>query len=126
MLLGAFEICQQTGKIDQLIDLLNKALNAQIHHPQDSTEQEYVRCSIGFENAFIVCCDNPYITRQYTAIEDLFYLVVLYNQQRIETGRSHTIMEHQQILGAITGGDYVSAKMLLSRHYNRFQNAEDK
>lgn len=126
MLLGAFEICQQTGKIDQLIDLLNKALNAQIHHPQDSIEQEYVRCSIGFENAFIVCCDNPYITRQYTAIEDLFYLVVLYNQQRIETGRSHTIMEHQQILGAITGGDYASAKMLLSRHYNRFQNAKDK
>ena len=126
MLLGAFEICQQTEKIDQLIDLLNKALNAQIHHPQDSIEQEYVRCSIGFENAFIVCCDNPYITRQYTAIEDLFYLVVLYNQQRIETGRSHTIMEHQQILGAITGGDYASAKMLLSRHYNRFQNAKDK
>lgn len=126
MLLGAFEICQQTGKIDQLIDLLNKALNAQIHHPQDSIEQEYVRCSIGFENAFIVCCDNPYITRQYTAIEDLFYLIVLYNQQRIETGRSHTIMEHQQILGAITGGDYASAKMLLSRHYNRFQNAKDK
>lgn len=124
MLLGAFEICQQTEKIDQLIDLLNKALNAQIHHPQDSTLQEYVRCSIGFENAFIICCNNPYITRQYTAIEDLFYLVVLYNQQQIETGRSHTIMEHQQILGAITGGDYVSAKALLSRHYNRFQHTD--
>lgn len=126
MLLGAFEICQQTGKIDQLIVLLNQALNAQIHHPQNSTVQDYVRCSIGFEKAFIVCCNNPYITRQYTAIEDLFYLVVLYNQQRIETGRSHTIMEHQQILGAITGGDYTAAKTLLSMHYNRFQNSESK
>ena len=126
MLLGAFEICQQTGKIDQLTVLLNQALNAQIHHPQNSTVQDYVRCSIGFEKAFIVCCNNPYITRQYTAIEDLFYLVVLYNQQRIETGRSHTIMEHQQILGAITGGDYTAAKTLLSMHYNRFQNSESK
>lgn len=124
MLLGAFEICQQTERIDYLIELLGKALNAQIHHPQDSTVQEYVRCSIAFEKAFITCCDNPYITRQYTAIEDLFYLVVLYNQQRIETGRSHTIMEHQQILSAITGGDHSAAKMLISRHYNRFRNPE--
>lgn len=124
MLLGAFEICQQTGKTDRLVELLQEALKVQIEHLEAETMQEYVRFSIGFENAMIQCCDNPYITRQYTAIEDLFYLIVLYNQENIETTRNHTVMEHQQILNAITRGDYAFAKDLLSRHYNRFQLTE--
>lgn len=125
MLLGAFEICQQSDKMDDLVGLLQNALKMQIAHTNADTMQEYVRYSIGFESAFIKCCDNPYMTKQYTEIEDLFYLVVLYNQIHIEKGPQHTVLEHQQILGAITSGDYLAAKDLLSKHYNRFQLKED-
>lgn len=121
MLLGAFEICQQMRKIDELIHLLQKSLRAQIDHLNAETLQEYVRYSIAFENAFISCCSNQYMTKQYTEIEDLFYFTVLYNHSYIDRGRNHTVMEHQQILGAIIEGDYETAKVLLSRHYNRFQ-----
>ncbi len=126
MLLGAFEICQQSDKMDQLVGLLQEALKAQIAHLEAETIQEYVRYSIGFENAFIRCCNNPYMTKQYSEMEDLFYLVVLYNQWHIEKTRNHTVIEHQQILGAITRGDYPAAKDLLSKHYNRFQLEDER
>ena len=121
MLLGAFEICQQTGRMDQLVELLQKTLKAQIDHLEVENIQEYVRYSISFESAFITCCDNPYITRQYGQIEDLFYMIVLYNHWHIDRSRNHTVMEHQQILSAIISGNYSAAKDLLSAHYNRFQ-----
>ncbi len=121
MLLGAFEICQQTGQMDTLIDLLQKSLKTQIDHLEVEEMQEYVRYSINFEGVFIACCDNPYITRQYRQIEDLFYMVVLYNHWYIDKNRNHTVIEHQQILGAIKSGNYTLAKDLLSAHYNRFQ-----
>ena len=117
----AFEICQQTGRMDQLVELLQKTLKAQIDHLEVDNMQEYVRYSISFESAFITCCDNPYITRQYGQIEDLFYMIVLYNHWHIDRSRNHTVMEHQQILSAIISGDYSTAKDLLSAHYNRFQ-----
>ncbi len=92
-----------------------------IGHLEVDNMQEYVRYSISFESAFITCCDNPYITRQYGQIEDLFYMIVLYNHWHIDRSRNHTVMEHQQILSAIISGDYSTAKDLLSAHYNRFQ-----
>lgn len=121
MLLGAFELCLQTGRTDSLIALLQKALKEQKLHLQAETEQEYVKYSIAFESAFIQCCCNPYITRQYSEIEDLFYLTVLYDHWYIDTVRMQALMEHQQILSAIISGDMDKAKLLLTRHYNRFQ-----
>ena len=125
MLLGALELCIRTGRIDHLIELLQKALKEQTSHLNAETDQEYVRYSIAFEGAFIQCCSNPYITRQYTEIEDLFYLTVLYDQWYIDTVRMLTMMEHRQILNSIIDGDMDKAKTLLTRHYNRFQKDQD-
>lgn len=126
MLLGAFELCQQMDKIDELIGLLQNALKEQIAHLNADTLQEYVRYSISFETAFITCCDNPYLSRQYSGMEDLFYLTVLYNYRYVDKGRNHTVMEHQHILGEIIEGDYIAAKQLISDHYNRFQQFTEK
>ena len=121
MLLGALELCLQTDRIDQLSQLLQKAIKEQTEHLETESEQEYVRYSIAFEGAFIQCCANPYITRQYTEIEDLFYLTVLYDHWYIDTVRMLALMEHRQILSSIMTGDIEKAKTLLAKHYNRFQ-----
>ncbi len=121
MLLGAFEICQQMDKVDDLIGRLQTALKEQIEHLEADSLQEYVKYSISFERAFVTCCGNPYMIKQYSEMEDLLYLTVLYNHWYIDKGRRHTVLEHQQILGAIIEGDFAAARILLSRHYNRFQ-----
>jgi DNA-binding GntR family transcriptional regulator len=120
MLLGALEICQQTERIDNLVDLLQHALKHQIDHLTVENNQEYARYSISFEASFIECCQNPYMTKHYAEIEDLFYLIVLYDQLYIDTNRSKTVLEHQGILGSIMDGDFDKTKKLLSSHYNRF------
>lgn len=122
MLLGSLEICRQADRIDQLITLLQNALNIQTAHMHQCSEQEYARYSIAFEASFIQCCQNPYITRQYTEIEDLFYLTVMYDHWYINTIRGRNVIEHQQILGAVKAGDFQRAKDLLIDHYNRFDN----
>lgn len=122
MLLGSLEICRQTDRIDKLVDLLQDALKLQVEHMQGCSEQEYARFSIAFEASFIHCCQNTYITRQYSEIEDLFYLTVMYDHWYINIARSRNIIEHQQILGAIKDGDFELAKKLLAAHYNRFDS----
>lgn len=124
MLLGSFEICLQNRQTDTLIEHLQKALKEQMNHMHCESQPEYAKYSIAFEAAFTECCQNPYITKQYTEIEGLFYLTVLYDQWYIDTNRMKAVVEHQQILGAIMNGKYETAKDLLSKHYNRFQNKE--
>lgn len=125
MLLGSFEICQQNHQIDTLIERLQKALKEQMNHRDTESEPEYAKYSISFEAAFVQCCENPYISKQYAEIEDLFYLTVLYDQWYIDTNRTKAIVEHQQILGAIMNGKFETAKELLSKHYNRFQDKKE-
>ena len=121
MLLGALEICEQNEKLDDLIGMLQKALKDQIANLNIENEQEYAKYSIAFEAAFIQCCDNPYMTKQYAQIEDLFYLIVMYDQFYIHTVRTQAALEHQQILGYIMDGRLDKAKELLSKHYYRFK-----
>ena len=121
MLLGALEICEQNDKLDTLIGMLQKALKEQISNLNIDSEQEYARYSIAFEAAFIACCENPYMTKQYTQIEDLFYLIVMYDQFYIHKVRTQAALEHQQILGFIMDGRLDKAKELLSKHYYRFK-----
>lgn len=121
MLLGSLEICEQNHKIDDLIGMLQKALKEQISNLKLESEQEYAKYSIAFEAAFIECCNNPYMTRQYTQIEDLFYLIVMYDQFYIHPVRAQAALEHQQILGNIMDGRLDKAKELLSKHYYRFK-----
>ena len=123
MLLGALEICEQNDRLDALIGMLQKALKEQISKLNIESEQEYARYSIAFEASFIACCDNPYMTRQYTQIEDLFYLIVMYDQFYIHKVRTQAALEHQQILGFIMDGRLDKAKELLSKHYYRFKKA---
>ncbi len=111
MLLGALELCLQTDRIDQLIQLLQKALKEQTEHLETESEQEYVRYSIAFEGAFIQCCANPYITRQYTEIEDLFYLTVLYD---------HLVYRY----GSDAGSDGASSDSQLN-HDRRHRKSKD-
>ena len=121
MLLGALEICEQNDKIDQLVGMLQKALKIQTTNLQMEDEHQYAKYSIAFEAAFIECCGNPYMTKQYREIEDLFYLIVMYDQFYIHTVRTQAVLEHQQILGCIMDGKLEKAKDLLSDHYYRFK-----
>ncbi|MBR5315964.1 MAG: GntR family transcriptional regulator [Firmicutes bacterium] len=121
MLLGALEICQQNDKLDNLIGMLQKAIKEQITHLNIEDEQEYAKYSIAFEAAFIECCENPYMSKQYAQIEDLFYLIVMYDQFYIHPVRTQAALEHQQILGYIMDGRLDKAKELLSKHYYRFK-----
>lgn len=123
MLLGSLEICEQNHKIDDLIGMLQKALKEQISNLKLESEQEYAKYSIAFEAAFIECCNNPYMTKQYTQIEDLFYLIVMYDQFYIHPVRAQAALEHQQILGNIMDGRLDKAKELLSKHYYRFKKS---
>lgn len=124
MLLGSFEICLQNQQIDNLIELLQRALKEQMSHMNLESQPEYAKYSIAFEAAFVACCNNPYISKQYAEIEGLFYLTVLYDQWYIDTNRMEAIVEHQKILGAIMNGKFDTARTLLSKHYNRFQDKE--
>ncbi|MBR3756526.1 MAG: GntR family transcriptional regulator [Firmicutes bacterium] len=121
MLLGALEICEQKDKIDRLVGLLQNALKVQTANLQMEDEHQYAKYSIAFEAAFVECCENPYLTKQYKEIEDLFYLIVMYDQFYIHTVRTQAVLEHQQILGCIMDGRLEKAKDLLSKHYNRFK-----
>lgn len=122
MLLGAFEICERAGKIDTLISMMQDALKTQIQHVNDLDEHEYVRYSIAFEFSLVQCCENPYITRQYSQVADLFCLIVLYDHWHIDTNRRIAVMEHQNILNSIMDGDFSKTKALIYNHYHRFHN----
>ena len=121
MLLGALEICEQNDKIDTLVGMLQKVLKDQIANLNLEGEREYARYSIAFEASFIECCNNPYMSKQCRQIEDLFYLIVCYDQFYIHKARTQAALEHQQILGYIMDGRLDKAKELLSKHYYRFK-----
>jgi len=121
MLLGALEICEHTNRLDYLVDMLQKALKDQIANLNIEDQQAYARYSIAFEAAFVHCCKNAYMSKQYSQIEDLFYFIVMYDQFYIHTVRTQAILEHQQILGFIMDGRIDKAKECLFKHYYRFK-----
>ena len=79
-------VCRQTESIS-LIQLLQKRLKNRRNTLKLRANRNTSDIPSLFEGAFIQCCANPYITRQYTEIEDLFYLTVLYDHWYIDTVR---------------------------------------
>lgn len=119
ILLGTFEICLQTKKTEQLISLLKRALKEETDHLHADTVQEYLCYFTNFESAFVESCDNPYMMKHYTNMNDLFRFVISNREEQPD--RNGILIAHGRILNAIEAGDYGTAKELLSQFYNQFQ-----
>ena len=99
-------------QMEQHIVLQKEALAAQNFH-------ELVRHSILFDKSIISASQNAYFLHTYERIEDVFYLMILHNNQHGVQDRQKSIDEHIQILSNIRQKNTEAVLHWLSVHYDK-------
>ncbi|MBR2674111.1 MAG: GntR family transcriptional regulator [Mogibacterium sp.] len=123
LLYGSYSLAVDLGKTDLLISLLEEALEAQLSVYKNCEQHEYVRVSMQFDKSFVSCTENDYLKKMYGEIEDIFYLVVVYDHSFLEAERLPIIEEHRQMLDAVKKGDHNRVLSLIKEHYRRMPNS---
>ncbi len=119
LILGALDLVIDLNKKEDLCARLEEALAQQVSTYKTADIHEYTRISQAFDSCFIYAAGNPYLTRMYEGLVDIFYLVSLYDQSLDESERLMFIEEHRQILEALNAGRLDETRQLICRHYRR-------
>ncbi|MBQ6622159.1 MAG: GntR family transcriptional regulator [Mogibacterium sp.] len=119
LLYGSYALTMDLGRQDVLIEMLEQALEAQTAVYKDCERHKYVRLSMRFDASFVRATGNAHLNKMYDEIENIFYLVVLYDYSFLEGERLPIIEEHRQILNAVKAGDHTRVGELIEKHYSR-------
>lgn len=119
LLLCSFDLCLRKGRLPLLTDKLEKAFEKQVASYASSDELEFAQAAINFDSLFVTCSDNPYISKMYDEIGDIFNLVVYYDHEFVNTIRQSVIDEHSDILNAVKEKDAEKVKKSILFHYDK-------
>ena len=114
--LGAFELCVEKQKLDELYLALVEAYRKQSELFNSSDYASYVRSAIDFDRVFFIVADNSFLLSTLENITAIFTLMV-FNKHRSD--QRSNFEEHAAILEAIRQKDVERARRLLREHYNK-------
>lgn len=119
VLYGAYDLCVRQGTIDQVAKEMEYYLSLQQKYYDDGDIVKTVTHALQFDKCIVTGTRNAYLISMYEHIEDIFYLMALYNNQRGEDDRHNNITEHKMILQSIQQHDADALHKWLSIHYDK-------
>ncbi len=119
MLRGGYLLCVESGKTGEIVQQMERHITLQ-HNALDSHNfHELVQQSILFDKSIISASQNKYFLSIYERIEDVFYLMILHNNQQGLRDCQKSIEEHQMILSNIKQNNVNEVLRWLSIHYDK-------
>lgn len=119
MLRGGYLLCVESGKTGEIVQQMERHITLQ-HNALDSHNfHELVQQSILFDKSIISASQNKYFLSIYERIEDVFYLMILHNNQHGLRDCQKSIEEHQMILSNIKQNNVNEVLRWLSIHYDK-------
>ena len=119
LLIGAYETAFDNGKTDELVSLMEQAVQNQKDALNTENRREYARLSMEFDACFVTVNENRFLTDMYNQISNIFTLVVLYEHKLEKDDRQPIIEEHMQLLEAVRAEQHDTVISLLKQHYGR-------
>lgn len=115
---GAYELCREDDKLDQMVVRMEEALEAQ-KKAENGTDLEFARAALRFDEITVKVTENDRLIRLFDSQMDVFQLALLYDYQNRKMNRAGNIAEHESILNAIKQRDHKQVRRLLRKHYAR-------
>ena len=113
MLRGGYLLCVELGKTDEIVQHMERHITLQYNALESHNFHELVHKSIIFVS------QNKYFLSIYERIEDVFYLMILHNNQHGIRDCQKSIEEHQMILSNIKQNNVEEVLRWLSVHYDK-------
>ncbi len=114
--LGAFELCVEKQKLDELYLALAEAFERQCELFHSDDYEAYVCSAIDFDRVFFTVADNSFLLSALESITAIFTLIVCNKHQSDQTSNFE---EHVAILEAVKQKDVERTRALLLAHYNK-------
>ena len=118
MLRGGYLLCVELGKTDEIVQHMERHITLQYNALESHNFHELVQQSILFDKSIIFVSQNKYFLSIYERIEDVFYLMILHNNQHGIRDCQKSIEEHQMILSNIKQNNVEEVLRWLSVHYD--------
>ena len=119
MLRGGYLLCVELGKTDEIVQHMERHITLQYNALESHNFHELVQQSILFDKSIIFVSQNKYFLSIYERIEDVFYLMILHNNQHGIRDCQKSIEEHQMILSNIKQNNVEEVLRWLSVHYDK-------
>lgn len=119
ILYGAYDLCVRLGTIAEVAQKMAKYLQQQQACLDTGKIPESVQYALQFDKCIVHGTNNGYLLSLYERIEDVFYLMALYNHQRGAEDRHNNILEHKMILESIQKQDAAQLHHWLGVHYDK-------
>ena len=119
MLRGSYLLCVELEKTQEIVKCMEKHIALQHNALNTHNFHELVRQSILFDKSIISASENSYFLSIYERIEDVFYLMILHNNQNGLQDCQKSIKEHEMILYNIRQNDVEQVLRWLSIHYDK-------
>lgn len=124
LLFGAYEICVLKEETPRLADLLSHCVLSQKQAAKKNDPQQQVQSAMSFDRCFFTIADNHYLAELYEKMENVIYLQILGDYQRVGSNMDQNISEHEMILKNIEEKNTRNVKRWLQIHYDRHIEAE--
>ncbi len=119
MLRGGYLLCVELGKTDEIVQHMERHITLQYNALESHNFHEVVQQYILFDKSIIFVSQNKYFLSIYERIEDVFYLMILHNNQHGIRDCQKSIEEHQMILSNIKQNNVEEVLRWLSVHYDK-------
>ncbi len=119
MLRGGYLLCVELGKTDEIVQHMERHITLQYNALESHNFHELVQQSILFDKSIISVSQNKYFLSIYERIEDVFYLMILHNNQHGIRDCQKSIEEHQMILSNMKQNNIKEVLRWLSVHYDK-------
>ncbi len=122
LLLGAFDLCIQYGREDELTQYMSSILDKQKDLLKKSKGQkhfEFAKAAVDFDSSFVKVSRNSQLIKLFEGLTDLFMLASVYDYKTREVDKEENIKEHQAILEAVKNKDQTLVQRLVKEHYDK-------
>lgn len=119
LLRGGYLLCLELGKTNEIVKHMERHITLQHNALECHNFHELVQQSILFDKSIISASQNKYFLSTYERIEDVFYLMILHNNQHGLRDCQKSIEEHQMILHNIKQNNVNDVLRWLSIHYDK-------
>lgn len=115
-MVGAFNLCVEKGKLDELYYSLAAAFQKQKEMHSRADYYDYMCATLDFDRVFISVADNSFLTSTLDSIMNIFLLMIC-NKHRGD--QEANFEEHEVILDAVKAKDVDRVRLLLQDHYTK-------
>lgn len=119
LLIGGYRICVSKKMESALIKMMEKRLSAQKALMKESSEYDYCRATVAFDEVFLAILENDTLYTLFQNISDRMFLLILHEHTHFEIDRTNNMKEHVMLFEAAKASNHALVEELLIDHFGK-------